>query len=343
MPLLQDTTLTERAEAAVADATEQADAAWTTVSDTAFWLEIGGRALQVVIILALALLLIGLVGRLLRRWTNRVEELPAIDPRRQRALTVSNLIISTTRYVVWTFAGIMVLAEIGLDIGPLLAGAGVAGLAIGFGAQTLVKDVISGVFLLFDDIIHVGDIVSFSGTTGAVEAIGLRLIKVRKFDGELVMIPAGELRTFGNKSVGFARVIVGIGVSYEQDVDVILQALDRVAKEWAERPENREVMLEEAPQVQALMDLGDSAVTARIIVQVIPGEQWRGERDLRLLVKQRFDEWGIEIPFPRRTVYMRHRAASSAACRAAAAPRGSPPGPGGTGRGGGLAAERPAP
>ena len=119
------------------------------------------------------------------------------------------------------------------------------------------------------------------------------------------MIPAGELRTFGNKSVGFARVIVPIGVSYEQDLDEILEVLNEVAQEWAAIPENKLVMLEEAPAIQAVTDLGDSSVTARIVVQVIPGEQFPAERALRALIKRRFDERGIEIPFPRRTIYLR--------------------------------------
>jgi small conductance mechanosensitive channel len=291
--------------AATEAVTERAGAAYDLVTDTAIWIALGSAILEVVIILALALFVIGVVKRVMLRWRATVEPLPAIDPRRQRAMTVSNLIMSATRYVVWTFAVIMVLAAVGLDIGPLLAGAGIAGLAIGFGAQTLVKDVISGIFLLFDDIIHVGDLVTYGSTTGTVEAISLRLVKVRKFDGELVMIPAGELRTFGNKSVGFARVIVPIGVSYEQDLDEILEALDEIAQEWAAIPENKERMLEEKPVVQAVTELGDSAVTARIIVQVIPGEQFPAERDLRALIKRRFDQRGIEIPFPRRTVYVR--------------------------------------
>lgn len=279
--------------------------AFERATDMSLWLGVGQTAIRVAIIVGLALFLTGLVKRLTNHWRNAVVDLPAIDPRRQRAMTVSNLIVSAARYVVWTIAAIMVLAEIGIDIGPLLAGAGIAGLAIGFGAQTLVKDVISGIFLLFDDIIHVGDLITFGDTTGTVEAISLRLIKVREFDGELVMIPAGELRTFGNKSMGFARVIVPVGVSYEQDLDDVLEALEEVAQEWASLPENQERMLEEAPQVQAVMDLGDSAVTARIVAQVVPGEQFPAERDLRALVKRRFDERGIEIPFPRRTVYVR--------------------------------------
>ncbi len=270
-----------------------------------FWLGIGAVALRVIIIIAVALFIIGLVRKLMLRWRAETEDLPAIDPRRQRAFTVSNLIMSATRYVVWTMAAITVLSEIGLDIGPLLAGAGIAGLAIGFGAQTLVKDVISGVFLLFDDIIHVGDLVTIGSHTGTVEGISLRLVKVRKFDGELVMIPAGDLRAFGNKSMGFARVIVPIGVSYEQDLDEILEVLNEIASEWAAVPENKEVMLEEAPTVQAVTNLGDSSVEARIVVQVIPGEQFPSERELRAMIKRRFDADGIEIPFPRRTVYMR--------------------------------------
>lgn len=304
-----DTTAVESARqamgAATEQATEQASAAFDFVTDTETWIALAGKLIEVVIIVALALLVLGIVKRLMLRWRKSVDPLPAIDPRRQRAMTVSNLIMSAVRYVVWTFAVIMLLAAIGLDIGPLLAGAGIAGLAIGFGAQTLVKDVISGVFILFDDILHVGDLITFNNVTGTVEAISLRLIKVRKFDGELVMIPAGELRTFGNKSVGFARVIVPVGLSYEQDLDEVLEALDRVAQEWASLPENKERMLEEKPVVQAVTGLGDSSVTARIIVQVIPGEQFPAERDLFALIKRRFDEWGIEIPFPRRTVYLR--------------------------------------
>lgn len=279
--------------------------AFRRATDMSLWLGVGQTAIRVTIIVGLALFIVGLVRRMTNHWRDTVVDLPAIDPRRQRALTVSNLIVSAARYVVWTIAAIMVLAEIGIDIGPLLAGAGIAGLAIGFGAQTLVKDVISGIFLLFDDIIHVGDLITFGSTTGTVEGISLRLIKVRKFDGELVMIPAGELRTFGNKSVGFARAIVPVGVSYEQDLRDILEVLESVAEEWASIPENKEVMLEETPLVQSLMELGDSAVTARIVVQVLPGSQFQAERDMRRMVKERFDERGIEIPFPRRTVYVR--------------------------------------
>jgi len=279
--------------------------------DPNLWFGIATRAFRIAAIVGLALLTLAVLRRLRRRAVNRVRDRPPNDVRRQRTLTLAGLFGSTSRYVVWGIAAIMVLAETGLNVGPLLAGAGVAGLAIGFGAQTLVKDVISGIFLLFDQTIRVGDLITFGGETGAVEYIGLRLIKMRKFDGELVMIPAGELRTFGNKSVGFARAIVEVGLSYEADVEEVLTALDQVATEWASDDVNRSIMLDERPEVQSIMALGDSAITARIVVQVLPGEQFQAERALRRLVKRRFDELGVEIPFPRRTVYVRREGAGA--------------------------------
>ena len=259
-------------------------------------------AVRIVIILGLAALVLALVRRGTERWIATVADLPATDPKRQRAVTLGTLLQSTAGYVVWAIAGIMVLSEVGLDIGALIATAGIAGLAVGFGAQTLVKDVIGGIFLLFDDILHVGDLVTIDGHTGTIEEIGVRLIKLRKFDGELVMIPAGEVRTFGNKSVQWARAIVPVGLSYGQDVDAILPVMERVATEWV--AEHEDIVLDESPQVQGLMDFGDSSVTARVVVRVAPGEQYAAERELRQRLKRAFDAKGIEIPFPQRTTHV---------------------------------------
>lgn len=280
-----------------------AELAASDVLSRTFWIGAATTLVRAAIIVGLGLAVMAVVRRVQARWTARANASGAAH--QQRLLTVAGLLGSVARYVVWAVVGVTVLSEIGVEVGPLLASAGIAGLAIGFGAQTLVKDVISGFFLLFDGTIGHGDLITFSGKTGTVEYVGLRLIKMRTFDGELVMIPAGELRVFGNKSVGFARVIVDVGLSYEQDVTRALEALEAVAGEWAETDAARAVLLDEAPQVQAITDLGESAVTARIIAQVRPGEQFQAERDLRRLVKQRFDERGIEIPFPRRTVYVK--------------------------------------
>lgn len=296
--------VTDSLDASIDRAAEATDAAASTFLDPAFWIGLVTTAVHVVLILALAVGALALVRRIKKRWVETAMADSTTDKRRQRILTVADLLGSVARYVVWTFAAIMVLAEVGLDIGPLLAGAGIAGLALGFGAQTLVKDVISGFFLLFDDTLGYGDLIRMGEDVGTVEYVGLRVIKVRKFDGELLMIPAGELRTFGNKSIGFARAIVPVGLSYEQNVNEALAALEEVAREWAQSEHAQQMMLEEAPTVQALMDLADSQVTARVIVQVKPGEQFQAERDLRKLVKERFEEMGVEIPFPRRTVYV---------------------------------------
>lgn len=273
--------------------------------DDAFWLGVGWTLLEVAFALLLALIAIAIVTRIKRRWVASVQDNPATDKRRQRVLTTADILGSLARYTIWAITAVTVLGLIGFDIRALLAGAGIAGLAIGFGAQTLVKDVISGFFLLFDDTLGSGDLIRMNDEVGVVEYVGLRLIKVRKFNGELLMIPCGELRTFGNQSIGFARVIVNVGLSYEADIDETIRALEDVAEEWAETEEAKAVMVEEAPQVQALTELGDSAVMARIIVQVRPGEQFEAERTIRALVKRRFDERGVEIPFPRRTVYVK--------------------------------------
>lgn len=274
-----------------------------SLTDTALWLGILDKVLHILLIIGLTLFALRVIDKLLERSLKRFDALPKYHPRRQRALTSGNLINSAARYLLWPLAIIMVLSELNVDVAALIATAGVAGLAIGFGAQTLVKDMISGIFLLFDDTIHVGDQIKIGAETGTVEHIGVRMIRVRKFDGEVLMVPAGELRVFGNRSIDFARVIVEIGVSYEQDLETILPVVEQVANVWAD--ERREILKEEKPTVQAITSFGDSSVNIRVVIQVVPGEQFEAERQLRRSLKRTFDELGIEIPFPRRTVYMR--------------------------------------
>ena len=269
-----------------------------------FWWMLATSGLRIALIIGLAFVAIKAVDRITEQWQNRVEELPPLNPKRQRTYTLSSLLSSVVRYVVWPLAFIIVLSELNMDVGALLATAGIAGLAIGFGAQTLVRDVIGGIFLLFDETIHTGDSIRIGNEIGTVEQINIRLIKVRKFDGELLMVPAGELRTFANRSIKFGRIVVPVNLSYEQDIDSILPVMKRVATAWAEE-QNPDILLDDAPTVQAINEFGDSSVVARIVMRVKPGEQFQAERDLRLRLKREFDRLGIEIPFPRRTVYTR--------------------------------------
>ena len=275
------------------------------VLDADRWEMILGTGTRIVVILMLAWFVIRIVDKATARWTKTFDSLPDINPRRQRAYTVSTLFSSTARYVLWPLAIMMVLSEFNLDISALIATAGIAGIALGFGAQTLVQDFISGIFLLFDDTIHVGDLVAIGNNEGIVEYIGVRLIKVRKFNGELLMVPAGEVRTFGNKSIGYMRVVVNVGLAYEQNLDEILPVMQEVADEWA--AVNREILKEDAPQVQAITELAASSVNARIIVMVIPGKQFEAQREIRQRLKRKFDSLGIEIPFPRSTVYFKQK------------------------------------
>jgi moderate conductance mechanosensitive channel len=275
-----------------------------TFLDPAVWITASSVLLRVVMIIIFTALVIRLIDKASDRFTRNVRDLPNIHPKKQRALTISNLISSTARYFLWPVAAIMTLSAFAIDVGALIATAGIAGLAIGFGAQTLVKDVIGGLFLLIDDTIHVGDSIKIGGDIGTVEHIGVRMLRVRKFDGEVLMVPAGELRIFGNRSIGFARVIVNVGLSYEQDIETILPIMERVANEWAEG--KSEILREEKPSVQAITDFADSSINARIVCMVGPGEQHAAERELRILLKREFDRLGIEIPFPRHTVYVRN-------------------------------------
>jgi len=277
------------------------------------WIGAAQGALRIVIILALAWLVIRLFDRATNRWTKRFDELPLIHPRRQRAFLIKSLLLSSVRYVIWPLAFITVLGQLNIDVAALVATAGIAGIAIGFGAQSLVKDVISGVLLLFDDSIHVGDLVRIGQEEGIVEYIGVRLIKVRRFNGEVLMIPAGELRTFGNRSIDFARVIVNVGLSYGDDHERVMAVMERVALAWAD--EHRDIIKEENPLVQGITDFAESSVNARIVVMVVPGEQWEAERELRRAIKTAFDEEGIEIPFPQRTLHVKNPDAGTDAGR----------------------------
>ncbi len=289
----------------LAATTPAGDAPFSTFSDIfslAFASSLGVVLLRILFIVLGAFLVGKLIDRVLRRWVRRYDDVPALDPRRQRALTLANLLGSTSRYVIWPLAVIMILSEMRIDVAALIATAGIAGLAVGFGAQTLVKDVISGVFLLFDNTIAIGDRVRIGTDYGTVEHIGVRLIKVRKFDGELMMVPAGELRVFGNTSIDFSRAIVEIGVAYKEDIAQVSEILEQVARGWM--ADNADVLKEEDPNVLAIMGFADSAILARVAVTVVPGEQFRAEREMRVALKKAFDDAGIEIPFPQRTVHV---------------------------------------
>ena len=253
--------------------------------------------------LALAILLAAwFLSRLLSRATQR-----ALQKRRDGTLgAIVGRIVSTAVYA----AGLLMsLDQLGIDITTILAGAGILGLAVGFGAQSLVRDVISGFFILFDDVLRGGDTVQIDGEVGTVEHVGLRVTTVRSLNGQLRYIPNGSLNTVGNYSRGWCRAIVTVGLAYEEDVEKGLKVLQEVGDAYA--AENPELVVE-PPLAQGVTGLNESDVGVRLLVKVKAAQQWAVERDLRRRVKSTFDERGVEIPFARRVLYVRTESAETA-------------------------------
>ena len=261
-----------------------------------------GKLITIIIILVVAKIVLSIINKLIEKSLIPLKKSKNYKKKISRANTLIPLLQNISKYVIYFISGVMVLRELGVDTTAIIASAGVIGLAIGFGAQSLVKDVLSGAFLLFEGIISVGDSVNVGEHSGTVEVIGLRNIHLRKYSGELRVIPYGEVASFGNFNKGYMRAIVKVGVAYEQDVEKGMKALEEIADKWAE--ENKDIVLE-APIVQGILSLGSSEVTLRVSIKVKPMTHWGAERELKRRIKDTFDEKGIEIPFPRQVVYLK--------------------------------------
>jgi small conductance mechanosensitive channel len=211
----------------------------------------------------------------------------------RKAKTLSSLLRSVVRYVVYAFAIIAVLRQIGIDTTGLLAGAGLAGLAIGFGAQNLVRDIINGFFILFEDHFAVGDYVSIGDVSGIVESLGLRVTRVRGFGGELHIIPNGQVEKIVNHMGSSMRVLFGVIVGYGADIDHVI----RVLNQDFENAKREIPDIVEGPTVLGVNELGDSGVELRILARAKPMQQWNVERTLKKRVKDVFDREGIVIPY----------------------------------------------
>jgi small conductance mechanosensitive channel len=261
-----------------------------------------GKLITTIIILVVAKIALSIINKLIEKSLTPLKKSKNYQKKISRANTLIPLLQNISKYIIYFIAGVMVLRELGVDTTAIIASAGVVGLAIGFGAQSFVKDIISGAFLLFEGIISVGDSVNVGEHSGTVEVIGLRNIHLRKYSGELRVIPYGEVASFGNFNKGYMRAIVKVGVAYEQDVEKGMKALEKIADKWAQ--ENKDIVLE-PPVVQGILSLGSSEVTLRVSIKVKPMTHWGAERELKRRIKDTFDEKGIEIPFPRQVVYLR--------------------------------------
>lgn len=217
-----------------------------------------------------------------------------------RMMTLEKLLINTYGYTLIFLLIVMVFGVFDIQIGPLIAGAGIIGLAIGFGAQGLVSDVVTGFFILLERQIEVGDVITTSGYNGVVEEVGLRTTQVRSFDGTLNFIPNRNINGISNHSRGNMRAMVDIGISYEDDIDHALGVLQEICATFQQDERFRE-----GPDVIGVQELGASEITLRIIGHTANMEQYGAERDMKKAIKEAFDSEGIEIPYPHQVFLQR--------------------------------------
>ncbi len=257
-----------------------------------------------------AVIIIFIIVRVVARRARSIFEQRISDDRlevKKRTYTFTS-VISNLVIVVSVIAALLIIAEqLGISVTPLLAGAGVAGIVIGFGAQSLVKDLINGTFILFEQWFQVNDIVTIGETSGVVEKFNLRTTVLRDLEGIAHYIPNGEISVLSNRTQVWARAMLEVGVHYKENTDRVIEVLEEIFDELLEDKDFKDVILER-PQILGkggVDSLGDSAVVFKIICKVVPPNQWDVGRQLRKRIKDKFDKVGIEIPFPCTNVYMR--------------------------------------
>ncbi|WP_157181188.1 mechanosensitive ion channel family protein [Actinopolymorpha alba] len=219
------------------------------------------------------------------------------ERRGQRAQALGSLFKSITTVVVGGMVALMVLNELSFQLGPVLASAGVVGVALGFGAQNLVKDFISGVFMLLEDQYGVGDVIDMGQATGTVEGVGLRVTRLRDGDGILWHVRNGEIIRVGNRSQGWSSLVLDVSVAYDEDIPRLEGLINDVARSLADEEEWRDRILE-APHVVGLEQINGAAVTIRVVGRCAPNEQFGVQRELRLRLKDVFDREGVRVPAP---------------------------------------------
>lgn len=270
--------------------------------DWARWGAPLSTVLRIVVILAAAWLLVVVLQRAVRGVRVRIAaRLDSADGAR-RAETLGRVVRYLVALGVGVLAGMLVLAELGVSLAPVLGAAGVVGLAIGFGAQSLVKDYFTGFFILFEDQIRTGDFVRVAELSGTVEDITLRHVRLRDYDGNLHFVPNGLISTVSNMGRGFAQAVVDVGVAYREDVDAVLDLMREVG-EGLRADATFGPRILEALDVAGVERWDDSAVVLRCRFKVAPLQQWSVRREFLRRLKAAFDARGIEIPFPHLTVY----------------------------------------
>lgn len=250
----------------------------------------------------LALLVLSQMTKWITRWLERF--IPEKDPllameAKKRAQTLGNILRHALLIVLLLTAALMILGELGIQLGPLLATAGIGAVAIGFGAQSLVRDVINGFFILLENQYRIGDVIQIAGVSGLVESLTLRRTVLRDLDGKVHTIPNGEIRIVSNLSKEWSRAVLDLAVSYRENIDQVVEVLQKIGKELESEEPYRSSILEPL-QVLGIERFGESEVILRLMIKTVPLKQWDIGRELRRRIKIRFDEKGIQIPYPHR-------------------------------------------
>lgn len=273
--------------------------------DTSPLLEAAGpKALRLLLIAAGSVLLVRVAYVAIHRIEVIVDDGdPHLSEREKRARTLATILRKLTSATVITVATLTVLQELGVDTRAIITAAGIGGVALGFGSQNLVRDVISGFFMLLENQIRVGDVVTINGSTsGQVEDITLRITILRDLEGNVHIFPNGSIEYITNKTKNWSRAVVDVGVAYKEDVDRVMDVLRDIGEELGTDEAFRPLIVEPL-QVLGVDDFGESQVTIRTVITTLPLKQWDVARELRRRIKNRFDREGIEIPFPHVTLY----------------------------------------
>jgi small conductance mechanosensitive channel len=263
--------------------------------------------MRILFILVIGWILGAITGRVLKKLELRLVKRGQIEGEppseaAKRADTLVRLIRKAVYLVLWTAIGLVMLQEIGVEIGPILAGAGIIGLAVGFGAQYLVRDVISGFFLILENQVRVGDVAIINGTGGLVEMVNFRTLVLRDLAGVVHVFPNGTIHTLSNMTQEWSAYVFEIGVAYKENTDKVVAVMDAVLQGMVEDATYGPLILE-PPEIMGVDKFADSAVIIKGRIKTRPIRQWMVGREFLRRLKLAFDEEGIEIPFPHRTVY----------------------------------------
>lgn len=276
-----------------------------TVDLTKDWLAPYAGEIRVVAsivgMVVLALIVRVVVGKALRLFFEKVAARAALVEERKRIETVSRVARRTISLLIVLVTAMVVLNQLGISIAPILGAAGVVGIAVGFGAQSLVKDLFTGIVLLVENQIRVGDVVEIAGLAGVVEEMSLRKVKLRSYDGSVHYVSNGLITTVTNRSTEFAYAVMDVGIAYRENVDAVYEVMREVARGMQEDPQFKARILD-ALEIAGVDQWADSAVVIRCRMKTQPLEQWGVRREFLKRLKSAFDERGISIPFPHRTI-----------------------------------------